>query len=146
MIQKGLIMKKLLFGVHDTDECRQAIAAIARIFSEQKQSIELTLLHVIPETIIYAESGIVDYEMIEDRETDESQKILQSFYNEFQAMGFTCKKLLKTGNPIDVVLEIASDYELLIIGASESSLLHRIFNSHQNSFVNASPISVLVAK
>ncbi|WP_334088000.1 universal stress protein, partial [Helicobacter typhlonius] len=37
-------------------------------------------------------------------------------------------------------------YDLLIIGASESSLLHRIFNSHQNSFINSSPIPVLVAK
>lgn len=139
-------MKKILFGVHDTEECRQAIHTINRLFGDQKESIELTLLHVIPETIIYAESGIVDYEMIEDRENHESQRILQSFFNSFKDLGFTCQTLLKTGNPIDMVLEIASEYDLLVIGASESSLLYRIFNSHQNSFVNASPISVLVAK
>ncbi|CBG40584.1 universal stress protein [Helicobacter mustelae] len=139
-------MKNILFGVHDTEECRQAINTIARLFGDQKESLEITLLHVIPETIIHTESGIIDYEMIEEKEQEEGQKILQEFAHAFYELGFSCKKILKNGDPIDKVLEAARDYELLIIGASESSFLHRIFNSHQDSFVNASPISVLVAK
>lgn len=138
-------MTKLLFGVSDTQECRRAIQTIVKFFGH-REGIELTLLHVTPEIVVYAESGIVDYGTIEDIENEKSHAILDEFESEFHKEGILCQKILKNGNPIDVVLEIINDYDLLIIGASESSLLHRIFNSHQNSFINSSPIPVLVAK
>ncbi|PAF46273.1 universal stress protein [Helicobacter sp. 12S02634-8] len=138
-------MTKLLFGVSDTEECRRAIKTIIRLFGH-RQGVELTLLHVTPEVLVYAESGIVDYGTIESMEKEKSNEILDAFEKTFKDEGITCQKILKTGNPIDVVLEIADRYDLLVIGASESSLLHRIFNSHQNSFINSSPIPVLVAK
>ena len=103
-------------------------------------------MHVTPEIVVYAESGIVDYGTIENIENEKSNAILNEFEQAFNKEGIACQKILKTGNPIDVVLEIVNNYDLLIIGASESSLLHRIFNSHQNSFINSSPIPVLVAK
>ncbi|PAF52368.1 universal stress protein [Helicobacter sp. 13S00477-4] len=138
-------MKKLLFGVSDTEECRRAIKTIIKLFGHQ-EGIELTLLHVTPEVLVYAESGIMDYGTIENIEKEQSNEILDDFEKTFKEDGIICQKILKTGNPIDVVLEIADKYDLLVIGASESSLLHRIFNSHQNSFINSSPIPVLVAK
>lgn len=138
-------MTKLLFGVSDTQECRRAIGTIIKFFGHRDE-IELTLLHVTPEIVVYAESGIVDYGTIENIESEKSQTILNEFELAFNKEGIMCKKILKTGNPIDVVLEIVNEYDLLVIGASESSLLHRIFNSHQNSFINSSPIPVLVAK
>ncbi|PAF43151.1 universal stress protein [Helicobacter sp. 11S02596-1] len=138
-------MTKLLFGVSDTEECRRAIKTIIHLFANRGE-IELTLLHVTPEVLVYAESGIVDYGTIENIEKERSNEILDEFEKTFQKDGIACQKILKTGNPIDVVLEIADQYDLLVIGASESSLLHRIFNSHQNSFINSSPIPVLVAK
>lgn len=137
-------MKKLLFGVSDTQECRRAIDTIASLFGN-RQDLELTLLHVKPDSIVYAESGMVDYSVCAHHE-DNPECIIDGFAKELESKSFACKKILKTGNPIDVVLDIANDYDLLIIGASESSLLYRIFGSHQNSFVNASPIPVLVAK
>ena len=88
----------------------------------------------------------MDYGTIENIENEKSKNILNEFELAFNKEGITCKKILKTGNPVDVVLEIINEYDLLVIGASESSLLHRIFNSHQNSFINSSPIPVLVAK
>lgn len=138
-------MTKLLFGVSNTQECRRAIQTIIKFFGH-RNGIELTLLHVTPEVIVYAESGIVDYGTIENIEQQKSNDILNEFEAEFVKEGISCQKILKTGNPIDVVLEIVENYDLLVIGASESSLLHRIFNSHQNSFINSSPIPVLVAK
>lgn len=136
---------KILFGVSDTDECRKAAPTIIKLFSKRSE-IELTLLHVSAETIVLAESGIVDYASLESVQQEESNEILNEFANIFSKEGIACKKILKNGNPIDVVLEIANDYDLLVIGASESSMLKRIFNSHQNSFINSSPIPVLVAK
>lgn len=136
---------KILFGVSDTDECRKAIPTIIKLFAKRSE-IELTLLHVSPETIVLAESGIVDYASLEHVQEEESNEILQEFADVFKNEGILCKKILKNGNPIDVLLEIANDYDLLVIGSSESSMLHRIFSSHQNSFVNSSPIPVLVAK
>ena len=138
-------MTKLLFGVSDTQECRRAISTIIRFFGHRDE-IELTLLHVTPEIVVYAESGIVDYGTIENIENEKSKNILNEFELAFNKEGITCKKILKTGNPVDVVLEIINEYDLLVIGASESSLLHRIFNSHQNSFINSTTIPVLVAK
>lgn len=138
-------MTKLLFGVSDTQECRRAIATIIRFFGHRDE-IELTLLHVNPEIVVYAESGIVDYGTIENIENEKSNALLNEFESAFNKDGITCKKILKTGSPVDVVLEIVNEYDLLVIGASESSLLHRIFNSHQNSFINSSPIPILVAK
>lgn len=138
-------MVKMLFGVSDTEECRRAIKTIVNLFGHRDE-IELTLLHVTPEVLVYAESGIVDYGTIESIEKQKSNEILDEFERTFNQEGLHCQKILRTGNPIDVVLEIAVEYNLLVIGASEASLLHRIFNSHQNSFINSSPIPVLVAK
>lgn len=138
-------MTKLLFGVSDTQECKAAIATIVKFFGA-RDDVELTLLHVSPEIVVYAESGVVDYGTIEHIENEKSNAMLDEFEVAFNAQGIVCQKILKTGNPIDVVLEIAHEYDLLIIGASESSLLHRIFNSHQNGFINSSPIPVMVAK
>ena len=138
-------MTKILFGVSDTDECRKAVPTIIKLFA-RRDEIELTLLHVCAETIVLAESGIVDYTSLEHVQEEESNEILREFADVFIKEGIVCKKILKNGNPIDVVLEIANEYDLLVIGASESSMLKRIFNSHQNSFINSSPIPVLVAK
>ena len=54
--------------------------------------------------------------------------------------------MVKRGSTVDVLIEFANDYDLLVIGESEQSILHRIFDSHQDLFVNASPIPVLTAK
>ena len=138
-------MIKVLFGVSDTQECRRAIDTIVKFFGDRKD-VELTLLHVSQDIVVYAQSGVVNYETIENIEHEESNEILNEFEQAFKENGLTCQKILRTGNPIDIMLEIASEYDLLVIGASESSLLYRIFSSHQNSFVNSSPIPVLVAK
>lgn len=138
-------MVKLLFGVSDTQECKKAVPSIIKLFAKN-MDVELTLLHVTPETIVFAESGIVDYASLEIAQMEQSNEILNDFFNIFQKEGIVCKKILKNGNPVDVVLEISSEYDLLVIGASEQSILHKIFNSHQNSFISCSPIPVLVAK
>lgn len=138
-------MIKVLFGVSDTQECRRAIDTIVKFFGDRKD-VELTLLHVSQDIVVYAQSGVVNYETIENIEHEKSNEILNEFDQSFKENGLVCQKILRTGNPIDIMLEIANEYDLLVIGASESSLLYRIFSSHQNSFVNSSPIPVLVAK
>ena len=138
-------MIKVLFGVSDTQECRRAIDTIVKFFGDRKD-VELTLLHVSQDIVVYAQRGVVNYETIENIEHEKSNEILNEFDQAFKENGLVCQKILRTGNPIDIMLEIANEYDLLVIGASESSLLYRIFSSHQNSFVNSSPIPVLVAK
>lgn len=138
-------MIKVLFGVSDTQECRRAIDTIVKFFGDRKD-VELTLLHVSQDIVVYAQSGVVNYETIENIEHEKSNEILNEFGQVFKENGLVCQKILRTGNPIDIMLEIANEYDLLVIGTSESSLLYRIFSSHQNSFVNSSPIPVLVAK
>ena len=56
------------------------------------------------------------------------------------------KKVVKKGNTANVLIEFANNYDLLVIGESEQSILHRIFDSHQDLFISASPIPVLIAK
>lgn len=136
-------MKKILFGVSDTKECKKAIDCLIKLFKGVSE-FEITLLHVISEVVVYAESGIYDYNNIED--DLESDDLLKEFEEEFLKQNIKVKKMIKKGNAADVLIEVANNYDLLVIGESEQSILHRIFNSHQDLFISASPIPVLIAK
>lgn len=136
-------MKQILFGVSDTKECRKAVNCLINLFSGVSE-FEITLLHVISEVLVYAESGIYDFN--HSQMDLESDSLLKEFEDEFSKYNIKVKKTIKKGNAGDILLELANTHDLLVIGESESSIFHRIFNSHQDLFVNASPIPVLVAK
>lgn len=138
-------MKKILFGVSDTKECRKAINCLVKLFGGISE-FQITLLHVISEVMGYAESRIYDYNALSATQEVECDSLLKEFEAEFLKHSIQVDKLIAKGTMADVLLEVASDYDLLVIGESESSLLHRIFNSHQDVFINSSPIPVLVAK
>ncbi len=137
-------MKKILFGVSDTKECKKAVDCLINLFKGISE-FEITLLHVISEVIVYAESGIYDCgnKIEEDIESDD---LLKEFENKFMQHKINVKKVVKKGNAADILINFANDYDLLVIGESEQSILHRIFNSHQDLFISASPIPVLIAK
>lgn len=137
-------MKHILFGVSDSIECRKAVNGVIKLFSGISE-FKVTLLHVVSEVIIYAENGIYDYDNTILKEI-ESDKLLNELEEIFASHNIIVDKIVREGNAADILLEIAKDYDLLVIGESESSIFHRIFNSHQNLFINSSPISVLVAK
>lgn len=137
-------MKKILFGVSDTKECKKAVSCLINLF-EGVSEFEITLLHVISEVVVYAESGIYDFNNKID-ESAESDDLLVEFEEEFLKHNIKVKKVIKKGNAADVLIEFASEYDMLVIGESEQSILHRIFNSHQDLFISASPIPVLIAK
>lgn len=138
-------MKRILFGVSDTKECRKAVSCLVNLFSGISE-FEITLLHVVSEVLVYAESGIYDYNNISSAQDVESDDLLKEFEEEFLKHNIKVNKVIKKGNAGDVLLELANNHDLLVIGESESSILHRIFNSHQDLFISASPIPVLIAK
>lgn len=138
-------MKRILFGVSDTKECRKAVSCLVNLFSGISE-FEITLLHVVSEVLVYAESGIYDYNNITSAQDVESDDLLKEFEEEFLKHNINVNKVIKKGNAADVLLELANNHDLLVIGESESSILHRIFNSHQDLFISASPIPVLIAK
>lgn len=138
-------MKRILFGVSDTKECRKAVNCLINLFSGISE-FEITLLHVVSEVLVYAESGIYDYNNITSAQDVESDDLLKEFEEEFLKHNIKVNKVIKKGNAADVLLELANNHDLLVIGESESSILHRIFNSHQDLFISASPIPVLIAK
>ncbi len=138
-------MKRILFGVSDTDECRKAVSCMVKLFSGISE-FEVTLLRVVSEVLVYAESGVYDYNSVDSAQNIESDELLSEFEEEFSRHNIKVHKMIKKGNASDVLLELASNFDLLVIGESESSILHRIFNSHQDLFISASPIPVLIAK
>ncbi|BCZ16919.1 Putative universal stress global response regulator UspA [Helicobacter sp. NHP19-003] len=138
-------MLRVLFGISDTQECRSGADAAMRLFSQIKE-VHFTLVHVSPEVLIYPESGIMNYSQTEVVANEQSQQLIDEFMELFAQQGISCETVLKMGNPVDVVLEMAPSFDLLVIGASESSMFYRLFGSHQNSFIDNSPIPVLVAK
>lgn len=138
-------MKKILFGVSDTEECRHAVDCLVKLFSGIAE-FEISLLRVVSEVLVYAESGVYDYENIAATQNAESDALLGEFEAKFLAHNIKTHKIIKRGNAADVLLELAQNHDLLVIGESESSILHRIFNSHQDLFISASPIPVLIAK
>ncbi|WP_104749969.1 universal stress protein [Helicobacter cynogastricus] len=138
-------MLRVLFGISDTQECRAGLDAALKLFVKLK-GVHLTLVHVSPEVLIYPESGIMNYSQAEVIAHEQSNQLLEEFSELFKQEGISCDGLLKVGNPVDVILEMAPGFDLLVIGASESSAFYKIFGSHQNSFIDNSPIPVLVAK
>lgn len=138
-------MKKILFGVSDTNECRKAVDCLVKLFSGIT-SFEITLLRVVADVLVYAEAGVYNYNNLADVENVEDDELLKEFEAKFLAHNIKTHKVIKQGNAADVLLELASNHDLLVIGESESSILHRIFNSHQDLFISASPIPVLIAK
>lgn len=138
-------MKKILFGVSDTNECRKAVDCLVKLFSGIA-SFEITLLRVVADVLVYAEAGVYNYNNLADVENIEDDELLKEFEAKFLAHNIKTHKVIKQGNAADVLLELASNHDLLVIGESESSILHRIFNSHQDLFISASPIPVLIAK
>ncbi|BDQ29330.1 universal stress protein [Helicobacter ailurogastricus] len=138
-------MLRVLFGISDTQECRSGVDAAIRLFSKIKE-VHFTLVHVSPEVLIYPESGIMNYSQTEVVANEQSKQLIDEFMELFTQEGISCETVLKMGNPVDIVLEMAPSFDLLVIGASESSMFYRLFGSHQNSFIDNSPIPVLVAK
>lgn len=138
-------VRHILFGISDTKECRKAVDSLVKLFSGIRE-FEITLLHVIPEMLLYAESGIYDYSNVPPQDDIESDSLLQEFEEEFLKHNIKVDKIVKQGNVADILLELASNYDLLVIGESDPSILHRIFNSHQDLFITSSPIPVLIAK
>lgn len=136
-------MKRFLFGVSDTKECRNAIKSVVKLF-DNVNKFSITMFHIISELMIYVEGGIYDYNSYTF--SQESNLLLDEFEKEFKNYSIKVNRLVKEGNPSEILLDLASNYDLLIIGESESSILHRIFNSNKDLFINASPIPVLVAK
>ncbi|CAM2748553.1 universal stress protein [Helicobacter felis] len=138
-------MLRVLFGISDTQECRTGLEATLKLFKKLKD-VHLTLVHVSPEVLIYPESGIMNYSQAEVIAHEQSNQLLEEFSELLKQEGIACEGLLKVGSPVDVILEMAPGFDLLVIGASESSAFYKIFGSHQNSFIDNSPIPVLVAK
>lgn len=136
-------MKKFLFGVSDTKECRNAISSVVKLFNNFTQ-YNITLFHIISELMVYVEGGV--YDCINSTTSNESNELLDEFEKEFVKYDISVNRIVKEGNPSKILLDLAKEYDLLIIGESESSILHRIFNSNQDLFINVSPIPVLVAK
>lgn len=138
-------MKKILFGVSDTKECRKAVDCLVRLFSDI-DDFNITLLRVVSEVLVYAESGVYGYDDIASAQHIESDELLNEFEAKFLGHNIKVNKIIKRGNAVDILLELANEHDLLVIGETESSILHRIFNSHQDLFISASPIPVLIAK
>ena len=138
-------MKKILFGVSDTEECRKAVGCLVKLFSGIAE-FEISLLRVVSEVLVYAESGVYDYDNITNAQNVESDELLSEFEAKFLEHNIKTHRIIKRGNAADILLELAETHDLLVIGESESSILHRIFNSHQDLCISASPIPVLIAK
>ncbi len=140
-----LVLMNILFGISDTQECYNAIKFAVKLAHSLKE-VRFTLLHVSMEVFIYSESGMMDYGQTEALEEEKAKALLKQFEDAFKKENIECESVLKSGDLIDVVLDMAKDYDLLLIGASESNLLYRLFISHQNSLVEQSSIPVVIAK
>lgn len=142
-------MKRILFGISDTKECKNALHCFINLFGtfgDLRGELEVGLLRIIPEVLVYADAGVCAYNDLVAIQESETDDLFEAFEEELSKHKIRTKRIVEHGNPSDVLLEVAKEYDLLVIGESESSILHRIFNSHQDTFINSSPIPVLVAK
>ncbi len=138
-------MKKLLFAIDDTEACERAAQYILDMFGKDADGT-LTLIHVKPEFMLYGEAVLAAYDEIEMKEEEKAKLLTQKFSTFFTEKGINPFVVIKEGEPVEMVLEEAKDYNLLIIGSSENSFLNKIFASHQDDFIQKAPIPVLIVK
>lgn len=83
-------MKRILFGVSDTKECKKAVNRLVNLFEGYKR-IWNNLLHVVQEMVVYAENGIYDFnnKIGDDAESDD---LLGEFEEEFLRHKINVKK------------------------------------------------------
>lgn len=138
-------MKKLLFAIDDTEVCERAAQYILEMFGKDPDCT-LTLIHAKPEFMLYGEAVLAAYDEIDLKAEEKARALVEKFSNFFTERGVNPYVLLKKGDPVEMVLQEASNHNLLIIGASESSFLNKLFTSHQDDFIEQAPIPLLIVK
>lgn len=139
-------MLDILFCVNESEECHRA-SKKARAMFPSHLGYNFTLLHISPEIIFYAESGIVDYKSIEDKENAKIDALFDTFKREFEADGYTHVNTLHMSDKLEVVMKNIQDkYALIVIGDTEEGFFHRLFASNMLKFIEVATIPILIAK
>ena len=138
-------MKKILFAIDDTKACQKAARFIVDFFGKDER-FSITLVHVKTPIMLYGEAALAAYEEIEKKESKDCSQLLENFVGIFRDNNIDAESNMLEGEAVEEVLEYSKDYNLLVIGHSESSIWNSIFSSNQSSFSEKSPIPILIVK
>ncbi len=111
---------KILIPIDDSLTARVTIKSVVSQRNRFPRAVSL-LCVVNLEQLAYKMIPEFQLAMVKENTMKAGQKLLEKYQAELQEAGFDCELMLETGEPRDVITEIANsqDFDLLVIGRHE---------------------------
>jgi len=138
-------LKTFLSATDFSEGARDAVRRASLLAAEQSGRVEL--LHVISGSSLRRLGGLLGLPAdIEDRLTDEARSTLEALAADItRETGIRPGLHVRTGVPVDEIVESAAEADVLVLGAHGSSgLSDRILGTTAERLVRRSPVPVLV--
>ena len=111
---------KILIPVDDSPTAQATINYVIEQQNRFPQS--LSLLYVInQEQLAYRMIPEFQLDMVKENARKAGERLLEKYHGQLQEVGFSCDLILETGEPREVITQIANDKgaDLLVIGRHE---------------------------
>lgn len=140
-----LEMKRILIATDGSDYTKEAVSTglhLAKILGAQ-----VTALYVIDQTSFVSfpiDSSIVSvYSLLEN----EGKRAVEEVKNEGEALGINVTPVVVEGSPTRKIIELAADFDLVVIGTLGRSALSKLFmGSVAERVTRYAPCPVLVVR
>ncbi len=111
---------KILIPIDDSLTAQVTIKSIVSQRNRFPRAVSL-LCVVNLEQLAYKMIPEFQLDMVKENTMKAGQKLLEKYKSELQEAGFDCELMLETGEPRDVITEIANSqgFDLLVIGRHE---------------------------
>lgn len=144
-------MKNILVAVDGSENAERALMKAKEI--GKAFNSEITILHVV-EIVTRTAYDYMNEEALERKNQlekdikENSKKLLETYMDEFKDYNNLVCTSMKSGQPGDIILEVAEDgHSLLVIGSRGLGAVSRlVLGSVSHKVVNHSKIPVLVVK
>ncbi len=138
-------LKKILIATDGSEYTKAAVSrglSLAKVFSA-----EVTALYVVDHTSFVSfpmDSSIVSvYSLLEN----EGKRAVEEVVEEGEALGVRVTPMIVEGSPTKKIVEIAADYDLVVLGTLGRSALSKLFmGSVAERVTRYAPCPVLVVR
>ncbi len=111
---------KILIPVDDSPTAQATISSV--IAQQQRFSRTITLLCVVNmKQLAYKMIPELQLEMVRENTLKAGKRLLEKYEVQLREVGFDCELLLETGEPRNIITDIANsrDFDLVVIGRHE---------------------------
>jgi nucleotide-binding universal stress UspA family protein len=138
-------MRKVLLPLKSSSDTEDAIGFLQ--LTPFRESVELTLLSVLPPITPSWGTAALAAEPLQARERENAQLFLQSAAGRLQRLGYTTKSQVLIGTPVELILDQAKgqDADLILMGSRGRQGVRRlVLGSVSHAVLHHAPCPVLV--